>query len=422
MNSWAPRFPKPIFRKRVAPSSAAEVLYLGNMGYGPQGRLTRAEWRALCRDKLTAGAAVWNDWQTELWRTRYQLDRKVSFGYAIQLDGGYRQQFDDPTDHSMSLCFDFVGQLWESDVYVNNYVFAYPAFFDAAVFVGDAEFNHCDFQSDAVFQRAHFTAHCSFLKARFRKVAMFDETRFDRYVRFNEADFLGESIFDGARFSNTAYFIGGSFSQAPSFLGISQQTELIFRNRSLPWDASENAVDRWTALKQLAQTVGQADQVLKFNAHELHARKHSPSESLAFKTVTTLYEWVADYGRSFQRPLLCYALLIVCSLLLVLPRAAKVSEMHSIELGEPLPASVLSRDKCLALSGYRAVFEFVAYRSAGILDFADNDKHTASVNQRLFGQEIEPPIVRIWGMIKAVSSTVLLFLVALGLRNRYRLN
>jgi uncharacterized protein involved in copper resistance len=60
-------------------------------------------------------------------------------------------------------------------------------------------------------------------------------------------------------------------------------------------------------------------------------------------------------------------------------------------------------------------------RAAGILDFSDNGKGTEAVANRLFGQPIEPWWMRIWGVLKAVASTALLFLAALGLRNKYRI-
>ena len=61
------------------------------------------------------------------------------------------------------------------------------------------------------------------------------------------------------------------------------------------------------------------------------------------------------------------------------------------------------------------------YRAAGVLDFTDNDKQTEAINRRLFAAPIEPWWMRAYGVLKAIASTALLFLAALGLRNRYRL-
>jgi hypothetical protein len=79
-------------------------------------------------------------------------------------------------------------------------------------------------------------------------------------------------------------------------------------------------------------------------------------------------------------------------------------------------------DTCqFQMSGYRAATEYTLFRAAGVLDFADDGKRTTAVNQRLFAQPFEPAMMRVWGIFKAIFSTALLFLVALGLRNRYRL-
>ena len=73
------------------------------------------------------------------------------------------------------------------------------------------------------------------------------------------------------------------------------------------------------------------------------------------------------------------------------------------------------------MSGYRSATEYALLRSAGVLDLSVNDKRIEAVHLRLFGGVVEPPLMRLWGAFKALAVTVLLFLVALGLRNNYRL-
>jgi hypothetical protein len=75
----------------------------------------------------------------------------------------------------------------------------------------------------------------------------------------------------------------------------------------------------------------------------------------------------------------------------------------------------------LKLTGYRAAFEYAAYRASGIFDFSDNGKATDVVTKRVFGTAIEPWWMRVWGIFKSFASIALLFLAALGLRNKYRI-
>jgi hypothetical protein len=55
------------------------------------------------------------------------------------------------------------------------------------------------------------------------------------------------------------------------------------------------------------------------------------------------------------------------------------------------------------------------------MDFTDTGKQNNVVNCRLFEEPIEPPLMRAWGIFKGIASIALLFLAALGLRNKYRI-
>ena len=55
------------------------------------------------------------------------------------------------------------------------------------------------------------------------------------------------------------------------------------------------------------------------------------------------------------------------------------------------------------------------------MDFTDTGKQNNAVNCRLFEEPIEPPLMRVWGIFKGIASIALLFLAALGLRNKYRI-
>jgi hypothetical protein len=69
----------------------------------------------------------------------------------------------------------------------------------------------------------------------------------------------------------------------------------------------------------------------------------------------------------------------------------------------------------------RAVAEYAMFRAGGLMDFTDTGKQNNAVNCRLFEEPIEPPLMRAWGIFKGIASIALLFLAALGLRNKYRI-
>jgi hypothetical protein len=196
---------------------------------------------------------------------------------------------------------------------------------------------------------------------------------------------------------------------------------------------TEDAVKNISFLKRLADEHGQSDQALNFNAMELRAKRlqtEPNAATLSFSVVTWLYEKVSDYGRSFTRPLASYGILLACTFIFALIHAAINSPKNcngenwfpfSDLLRKEMPCAGALPDSQLHLTGYRAAAEYTLYRAAGVLDFSDNGKATDAVARRLFGQSVEPWWMRIWGVFKAIASTALLFLAALGLRNKYRI-
>ncbi len=154
---------------------------------------------------------------------------------------------------------------------------------------------------------------------------------------------------------------------------------------------------------------------------ELRAKRLLPEANWSFKTVTWLYEVVSDYGRSFGKPLGIYTALLFLTFLIALEHSADIVPRDSPERQMWFTRVAYENPDALNLSGVRAAAEYTLYRAAGVLDFSDSGKHTEEVAKRLFGQKIEPWWMRVWGIFKAFASAALLFLAALGLRNKYRI-
>ncbi|MGZ8271261.1 MAG: hypothetical protein ACXW1T_08635, partial [Methylophilus sp.] len=210
-------------------------------------------------------------------------------------------------------------------------------------------------------------------------------------------------------------------------------------------------------LKRLAEANGQVEQALSFNAMELRAKRnfeklllspkqHADAKSFPFLTelmswrlwvrlsnlfkdkywfciFTWCYEKLSDFGRSFTKPLKWLMFLFVISYIFGLGAALfhppHLNQKHQLVSIDNL-SLVIELENFVPISGYRAATEYCLYRSGNFLDFSDADKNTRSVYMRLFGQEIEPWWARIFGFFKGIFTAVLLFLTALGLRNKYR--
>ena len=323
--------------------------------------------------------------------------------------------------------------------------------FSIATFSGTVDFSIAKFSGDANFSSATFSGDAVFTQATFRRQCRFDN-KFVTYTKewTKETSFGARSDFENAVFKNVGHFERVQFlGQIPSFLGVdTATTRLEFSGDEYfpEKDTSEDAIKRIGQLKRLADEHGQIDQALMFNAFELNAKRARSMDEVnnlkwwqklfnghAWLAWTTYaYDKLSDYGRSFTRPLLAYGVLMLVTLVLALGHGLWASmdaceregwnayeQLNRDQVSCPVVATV--GEQKIPLTVPRAAFEYTAYRASGVLDFVDADKQTIAVANRLFNQPIEPMWMRIWGVAKAIASAALLFLAALGLRNKYRI-
>lgn len=526
---------------------SVEILHLDELGYGPQGKHTRREWRQECLENLLAGKVEFESWQEKIKSQIIETMPDVKFGCEFP-DNTYFDNYYYLSDESKPYTLDFVGNVFEDDFDVATFAFQFPinfngssfyksARFSAAsfglfvdlgrcTFIGTAYFygttfsmlagffnsvfhdlgvftnalflNHAyldrvKFSYGATFHNANFAARSSFMhleasgsinfsSAKFKeasfhfaqfKLCSFDDATFENDANFTSAKFVDHASFvktifnsrcifnnflddetkiwndettfgNGVDFENAIFKNVGHFERVrflkyvPSFLGVDNaSTRLEFSGDKYFFitDNSEQAVKQLGQLKRLSEEHGQTDQALNFNAMELRAKRlqtEPQPATFSFKVVTWLYEKLSDYGRSFTQPLIAYLALLLITLWLAIVNtiifSAKNCESEKWYLFtnlwreqiECVDKTKIGETK-VPLSGWRAAFEYTSYRASGILDFADADKQTIAVANRLFDQPIEPWWMRIWGVFKAIASTALLFLAALGLRNKYRI-
>ena len=331
-----------------------------------------------------------------------------------------------------------------------------PAWFKNTIFEWDARFDKAIFKESALFNNVTFNTIAGFSKATFSsKETCFIKTHFKSESWFQEAKFLEASSFENAEFDNVGHFEKARFnfasSKIPSFRGCQiGKTRLEFSDDTnfTQNDFSEEAIKNISFLKRLSDEHGQLDQALNFNAMELHAKRklalepltYIPPDRLIFDGVwwetlpTGLYGYLSNYGRSFTRPLVALIILAIMTWIIVIahaiynsPPPCKNKQQSWLEdlVRDGAPCFINSNDSIkpqLHLSGYRAAFEYSVYRTSNLVDFTDADKQTQAVTQRLFGSQIEPMWMRVYGIFKAILSAILLFLTALGLRNKYRIS
>ena len=288
-------------------------------------------------------------------------------------------------------------------------------------------FDDATFENDANFTSAKFVDHASFVKAIFNSRCIFNNFLDDETKIWNDETIFGNGVdFENAIFKNVGHFERVRFLKyVPSFLGVDNaSTRLEFSGDKYFFitDNSEQAVKQLGQLKRLSEEHGQTDQALNFNAMELRAKRLQTEPKAAdwsFKAITWLYEKLSDYGRSFTKPMLWYGVLICLSALF-----AMIYSTYSdspAEEQQVLCKPIKDQPPPLKLTYGRAVVEYAMFRAGGLMDFTDTGKQNNAVNCRLFKEPIEPPLMRAWGIFKGIASIALLFLAALGLRNKYRI-
>jgi hypothetical protein len=469
-----------------------EILHLDELGYGPEGKHTRREWRAECLENLLAGKDQFLAWQNS-WFTHYKDTSQTNrYRYILHYEDGNKKVVN---MNGLRGSLDFIGQeigsctssdymflvntyfdfsTFKSDAFFMHTIFKGKAHFPSVIFKYTARFNGITFEDSAYFTRSKFENEGiatswfqgaqfsgtifkndawfdsvvfeagTFSGASFQDLVYFDGAIFKHDIKFDGAKFFGPTSFQGVIFNNLAHFERTKFLRYyPTFRGcIIDSTRLEFSDESyFPLDNFfEEAIKNISFLKRLSDEHGQVDQALNFNAMELRAKRlnllntvllyEAPDRRLFlskwWETCFTLgYEKISDFGRSFTKPLFWLLVVLVISFIFGIstayfhPPLVNQNTLHSANSSSPCEAGC---EKYIGLSAYRAATEYSLYRSGNFLDFTDSDKNTASINMRLFGSEIEPWWARVFGFVKGIFTAILLFLIALGLRNKYRVS
>lgn len=345
---------------------------------------------------------------------------------------------------------DFSNSVFHADTSFSHVFIITTARFEKAQFRGNADFTNATINGSTLFQDAKFCLSATFKNVFFHGAVNFSNAEFKKQCRFEGATIEAKADFENAEITNVGHFEQVRFKgEMPSFLGVDNaKTLLVFSGDEYfpEKDTSEDAIKRIGQLKRLADEHGQIDQALMFNAFELNAKRARAVEKTKHLNLlqklgngdawlawtTNAYDKLSDYGRSFTRPLLAYGVLMFVTYVLALGHGLWASidacpqerwnvyeQLYRDQAICPVVATV--GEQKIPLTVPRAAFEYNAYRASGVLDFVDTDKQTIAVANRLFNQPIEPMWMRIWGLVKAIASMALLFLAALGLRNKYRI-
>ena len=376
------------------------------------------------------GKDAWNDWAAEM-----LIRRDSSANWADEARAS------------------FVSHEFAEDEHFDGFIFRDVALFHKARFRGDVEFREAQFKGLAYFESTKFEGAILFDLASFEDNAWFSDSQVEGSASFKQVVFKGEawfhklsvrstayferSIFQGytdfsrARFHThadflavqarsafmmfkTSFFFVPSFEQA-NFMEAPRLDDINIDNhrkyvptfsragiKSVYRGNREDEV-RWRALRRLALQGHDHLGAQRFFREELLARRGVTDKYCrAPFWIGLFYQCASDFGRSFGRPLVCWAagLLLFAALYNYLG--------HDTAYPDWLAALGLSLHHGLAsLSGFGDKLPEWYARLYGLRDGC--------------ALPIIPDAVSFIGFVQSVFSAVMIFLFLLALRNRFRI-
>jgi hypothetical protein len=306
--------------------------------------------------------------------------------------------------------------------------------FEGFIFPGEAKFCGTEFSQAVSFRAAIFHGDANFNNVRFEVSACFDHARFLRFANFNHASFerffvrgaafSGEANFVQAKFKHSEFtgvafkhaltrFTDASFKHVPDFWAATFATPPLFQRvrvkyqkysgpkfwrRWISCASGEDDASRFRRLKQLASDWKDHQLELDYFAYELQAKRCTETRGLFPILLNLLYGWLSNFGRSVARPFwLLLGLTVVAAASIFLmhsPTCAVAQAWAALKVSSTNTALLLGADKW-------------DIRSDAITKLCDACKTQLNADPLAYAQ--------------SGIGLLLLFLLALGLRNRFRI-
>jgi hypothetical protein len=216
--------------------------------------------------------------------------------------------------------------------------------------------------------------------------------------RFKNSQFDNAVTLEGLTLSCVLDLINTSLKNQISLDGLTCQLNRHREKFGFKIVSDTKDVARFRRLKEICENNKDHELALAFHSNEMRAKRWHKTGLLA-SLGDMIYSGVCDYGQSVSRPLVLW---LGSILLFVFPYAA------------------LMQSFTFSLKTAWAVLMFSAFNSIPFLNMAKGAREEGL--ETLFGTQVDTfstvyPIMGVQGIV----SLLLLFLVGLGLRNRFRI-
>ncbi|KYK50423.1 hypothetical protein A1D31_20155 [Bradyrhizobium liaoningense] len=283
--------------------------------------------------------------------------------------------------------------------------------FDGATFSDSAQFHSATIHGPASFLAAKFLRAANFGSVNFTGVANFGAVSFFEHAGFRKSKFSDIADFSGATFSNSVHFINGNFDgdtifrnvsftgQAPDFRGATMHEATEWPGVTWPRPPKKKAeaqqqVYAYERLKQEMERLKKHDDEQAFFRKELRARRGLFPVLSGQWLLNFSYHATSDYGNSLVRPLLSLACIVVIAAAILMRTPAP-----------PTCTTNLSADIAFKISLANAFVFLPDKREIMTPEVLSCWSNTA----------------RLVSAVQSLTSVVLLFLLGLAIRNRFRM-
>ncbi|TMP37372.1 pentapeptide repeat-containing protein [Pseudoalteromonas rubra] len=324
---------------------------------------------------------------------------------------------------------DFEGATFDDDASFSYSVFNSIVNFREVAFNGNANFGCATFNCGALFRKVTFGSKVSFLATNISEVLEFTSSLFESSFEFSPAKAEKITVLDftGASFEKL-FILSGYYKCIPDLrqtktihhIDLSQfiikpKRGLVIGLGYTKYFISDD-VERLCRLKEIASSNKDHKRMLAFNADELRHSRWIEGNPLKY-ILNLLYSITSNYGQSVFRPMLLLILSIIMFAHFTFIEAKLLKSELSTEVIEiPLEqnsASLVGRhldEKAALTVSIATVAPFISI-SKGARERALTE---------LFGDKL-PSSYDLYSYLHAFMSFIFIFLIGLGLRNRFRI-
>jgi hypothetical protein len=292
-------------------------------------------------------------------------------------------------------------------VWFNNVVFGKSTGFGSTLFGGESAFAGTAFFGNAWFAGATFTGDAWFLDSKFLADAVFQFVAFNRQATFMDATFgakQGDQVvsFANCQFDKSLNLRGAIFlARYPVFSGAITADRNVFTAKSDHWPKTttqnpEQARESCAAIRHMLDKQGLPEEAHFFFRREMEFA--GQIGSIWQRLPYLLYGKLSDYGQSIARPAIGLAGVFVLGWAVIRSWLGRPDRpAGDVQWFDPIPeALVLSIANTLP---------FLGLARTKLTEF----------------HALAPPGLVVFSAVQSLAGIVLLFLLGLGLRTRFRM-